>query len=80
MRCCTENHVFVVFQHPEPVPDMGGVIFRDLRRDARGRRSERLLPVPSIRRAGYHPAFAHGGGEDTKEGTKMHFGGIRRKQ
>ena len=34
MRCCTENHVFVVFEHPEPVPDMGGVIFPDLRRDA----------------------------------------------
>ncbi len=25
--------VFVVFQHPEPVPDMGGMIFPDLRRD-----------------------------------------------
>ena len=34
MRCCTENHVSVVFEHPEPVPDMGGVIFPDLRRDA----------------------------------------------
>ena len=69
--CCTENHAIVVFQHREPVPEMGGVIFPDPRRDPRGRRSERLLSVPSIRRAGYDPAFAHDGGGDSKEAQKI---------
>jgi len=36
----TENRAFVFLQHVEPVPEIGGVVVSDLRRDAKVRAQE----------------------------------------